>query len=145
MTPKTAFSVLFLSTYHASSTSEPMERYFASMFAGYFDQANSQPGCAAIKAMLRGDRKISRKLLQHYRDLKHPRCPRKLEEDLSSLLDCCFVEAFRRKALDWALEAYLNVIPEADAKDLRQIIGSKELSYKWTCLTWHALCGDHYE
>lgn len=145
MTPKTAFPGLFLGTYHASSTREPMERYFASMFASYFDQKNSQPGCAAIKAILRGDRKISRKLLQHYRDLKHPRCPQKLEEDLSALLGCCFVEASRRKALDRALEAYLNVIPEADAKDLHQIINSKDLSFKWTCLAWHALCGDCYE
>lgn len=138
------FGNLLRSTYAASEATEPIERYYASMFASYYDQTDSQPGSAAVNAMARGDRAVPRKLLHHYRNTNHPRCPPTLAEDLSVLVDCFFWDAVRRKALRHMLEAFLLDIPAADAEDLRHILCAADLVQMWTCLTWYALCGDYY-
>ena len=144
MTKDTLFGHLFGAVYDASGTTEPVERFFACMFAGYFNQSNRQPSCAAVRGILAGKNKVPRKLISCYRDSEHPRCPRKLEEDLSALLENCFWEASRCRTLNRALEFYLSIVPESDAMDLRLLIGSKDLLHEWTCLTWHAMCGDLY-
>lgn len=75
---------------------------------------------------------------------EHPRCPEKIVEDLSVLAECCFVGASRRNALEKALTAFLQTIPNADAEDLIELISGEDLIHRWTCLTWYALCGDLY-
>ena len=96
MKNKTLISQLLYATYDASGTAEPIERYFASMFAGYYSQTDSQPSYTAVQKILLGKSKVRRKLLNHYRDPSCPRCPKKLAQDLSALADCCFAEATRR-------------------------------------------------
>lgn len=141
---KSLFGTLLSSTYAASGAEEPLERYYASMFSGYFSQTDSQPSCASVKSILRGTGTVPRKLLQFYRDSKHPRCPEKIVEDLSVLAECCFAGASRRNALEKALTAFLQTIPNADAEDLIELISGEDLIHRWTCLTWYALCGDLY-
>lgn len=138
------FSILLRSTYAASGTSEPIERYYASMFASFHDQSDSQPGCAAVKAIARGKRVVPRKLLHHYRDPDQPRCPRKLKEDLAALADCCFADTARRGALRHTLDAFLLAVPAADAEDLRHMISTGDLIQMWASLTWYAMCSDHH-
>lgn len=138
----TLFGVLLQNTYTASGTSEPIERYYATMFSSFYDQSDSQPGCTAVMAIVRGTRGASRKLLGHYRDTEQPRCPRKLNEDLTALADCCFADVSRRDALRHVLETFVQMIPAADAKDLCQSIDKDNLIQMWTYLTWYALCGD---
>lgn len=140
----TLFGVLLENTYTASGTSEPIERYYATMFSSFYDQSDSQPGCTAVMAIVRGTREASRKLLGHYRDPDQPRCPRKLKEDLTSLANCCFADAARRDALHHALETFVQIIPAADAEDLRRTMGKDNLIQMWTYLTWYAMCSDHH-
>lgn len=144
MVHKSLFGLLLDLTYIASGSKEPIERYFASMFAGYYDQTDSQPSCAAVKAIARGDRTAPRKLLHHYRDPDQPHCPKKLMKDLSVLAECCFADTSRREKLYHTLEAFLQTIPAADAEDLCHRIPSGDLIHMWSCVTWYALCGDHY-
>lgn len=108
------FGKLLCSTYAASESTEPIERYYASMFASYFDQTDSQPGCAAVNAIARGERTVPRKLLYYYRDPGCSRCPLSLVEDLTSMVDCFFLDAVRCSALQRALERFLTEIPAAD-------------------------------
>lgn len=138
------FGRLLRITYAASEAAEPIERYFASMFAGYYDQIDSQPGSAAVNAIIRGNRAVPRKLLHYYRDPEHPRCPPRLAEDLAALADCFFSDAVRRSTLRQALEAFLQELPAEDAQDLRSSLCREDLVQMWTYLTWYALCGDHY-
>lgn len=138
------FGKLLSSTYVASEATEPIECYYANMFAGYYDQTDGDPIHAAVNAIARGDRTVPRKLLQYYRDPEHPRCPPKLAEDLAALADWFFSETVRRTALRHVLEVFLLEIPLADAEDLRQSLCTADLIQMWTCLTWYAICGDHY-
>lgn len=145
MEQKTLFGSLLGLTYDASGTRESIERYYASMFNSYYTHTDSQPGCAAVQAILQGKTRIPRKLLHHYRDPNCPRCPRKLQENLSALTECCFLEASSRRALRNSLEAYLQSLPQADREDLLDYISDDDLIRLWTVLTWYALCGDRHE
>lgn len=145
MEQKTLFSPLLAGTYDASGTREPIDLYYASMFDSYYAHTDSQPGCAAVQAILQGKSRIPRKLLNHYRDSECPRCPRQLQEDLSALVECCFIEAYCRKPLRNCLEIYLQSLPQADREDLLDYISSDDLIRLWTVLTWYALCGDLHE
>lgn len=145
MRTKTLFGTLLRTTYAASRSAEPLERYYASMFGSYFNQLDAQPSCAAVQAILRGERLPPWKLLRHYRDTTNPRCPCSLKEDLGALVDCCFSGAAQRTKLREALELFLGEIPEEDADDLQQLIESGDIAQMWTCLTWYALCGDLHE
>lgn len=98
------FGKLLCSTYAASESTEPIERYYASMFASYFDQTDSQPGCATVNAIARGDRVVPRKLLYHYHEPVNPRSPSGLVEDLTVMVDCFFSDAIRHDALQRTLE-----------------------------------------
>ena len=138
------FGLLLSRTFAVSGTDDPIERYYASMFASYHDQMDSQPGSTAVNAIARGNRTVPRKLLHHYRNTDYPRCPPKLAEDLSALIDCFFWDAVRHNALRHVLETFLMEIPAADAEDLYQILRAADLVQTWTCLTWYALCGDHH-
>ena len=82
------FGKLLCSTYAASEATEPIERYYASMFASYYDRTDSQPGSAAVNAIARGDRAVPRKLLHHYHDPATPRSPSRLAEDLAAQCGC---------------------------------------------------------
>ena len=138
------FGKLLCSTYAASEATEPIERYYASMFVSYHEQTDSQPSCAAVNAIARKDRAVSRKLMYHYHDLESPRCPSRLAEDLAAMADCFFSDAVRRSALRHTLETFMMEIPAADAEDLGRILCGADLVQMWTCLTWYAICGDHY-
>lgn len=144
MTRSRLFGPLLACTYHASGTAEPLERYYASMFADFYSETESQPSCTAVRKILTGKSIVSWKILQHYHDSDRPRSPRKLEQDLSALADCCFAEAHRRGLLRKCLEAYLESIPCADQEDLRNQISGDDLIQLWTELTWYALCGDRH-
>lgn len=138
------FSKLLCSTYAASEATEPIERYYASMFASYHEQTDSQPSCTAVNAIARGDRAVSRQLMHHYHDSASPRCPSRLAEDLAAMADCFFSDAVRRSTLRHTLETFLMEIPAADAEDLRHFLCGADLVQMWTCLTWFAICGDHH-
>lgn len=112
------------------------------MFSGYYSLMDTQPSCATVRAILLGKVRAPKRLLRHYLDLDCPRCPRKLEEDLSSLAECCFVDAARRNALRNCLETYLQSLPQADREDLLYFFDGDDLMRLWTGLTWYALCGD---
>lgn len=137
------FGRLLCGTYNASGSTEPIERYYASMFASYYDRTDSQPGSATVNAIARGDRVVPRKLLYHYHEEVNPRSPSGLVEDLTAMVDCFFSDAVRYGALQRTLEQFLTEIPAADAEDLRNILCEADLGQKWTCLTWYAMCGDH--
>ncbi len=137
------FGKLLCSTYAASGATEPIERYYASMFASYYDRTDSQPGSAAVNVIARGDRAVPRKLLHHYHNPAAPRSPSRLAEDLAAMADCFFSDAVRRGALRHALEEFLTEIPAADAEDLRHFCGADPVQI-WTCLTWYSLCFDHH-
>lgn len=134
------FGILLCSTYAASNTREPIERFFASMFGSYYELIGGQPSCATVNAIARGKQTVSNKILRYYWDVNHPRCPEKLMEDLTALAACCFVGATRRKALRYALDAFLNAIPPEDSADLREILCAEDLMQMWTCLIWYAIC-----
>ena len=136
------FGALLNITYAAGGAVEPIERFYSSMFASYFACADSQPGCAAVKAIARGKGHVPRKLLHHYRDPDCPRCPAKLQEDLCTLANCCFIDAVRRNALRNGLTRYLQSLPAADAEDLLAHAADADLIQLWTRLTWYAVCGD---
>ena len=138
------FGKLLCSTYAASEATEPIERYYASLFASYYDQTDSQPSCTAVSAIARGDRAVPRKLLKHYHDPANPRFPSRLAEDLAAMADCFFSDAVRRCALRHALGAFLAELPMADAEDVCRILSRADLMQMWTCLTWYAICGDHH-
>lgn len=142
MKSTTLFGLLLSRTFAVSGTADPIERYYASMFASYFDWLDSQPSCAAVKAIAKGACPAPRKLLRFYRDGDHPRCPKKLAEDLSAHLDSCFLSAARRTALRTSLESFLRNLPAEDATDILSDAGT--LSQLWSCLTWYALCADQY-
>lgn len=142
MDQNTLFGSLLDGTYHASGTAEPLERYYASMFADFYSKTDSQPSCTTVRKIAAGKSAVPWKVLQHYRDLDRPRYPRKLEQDLSALADCCFVEAHRREFLRKCLEDYLERIPHADKEDLVHQFSLDNLIQLWTGLTWYALCGD---
>lgn len=137
------FGLLLHQTYVLSGINDPIERYYASMFASYFDWLDSQPSCASVKAIAKGMCPAPRKLLRFYRDASHPRCPEKLVEDLSALLDSCFHSSSRRTALRMSLEAFLKELPIEDAADILADAG--DLAQLWGYLTWYALCSDQYE
>lgn len=143
MIRNTLFAPLLASTYEASGTTEPIERFYACLFDSYFSKIESQPSCATVHAILQGKTKVPRKLLRHYRDPNCPRYPEKLAQDLSALAECCFLGASRRNALRNALEDYMDLLPQADRNDLLAFVASDDLIRLWTVLTWYALCGDH--
>lgn len=140
----TLFGKLLKTTCEAGGIMEPIERYYASMFASYYEQTDSQPSSAAVNAIAQRRHSVPRKLLKFYRDVEQPRCPVKLAEDLAALAECCFPDTVRRSALRHALEAFLQDIPAADAEDIQQILCADDLIQMWTCLTWYAICGDHH-
>ena len=142
---KTFFGTLLCSAYSASASREPLERFYAGMFASYFDWLDSQPGCAVVKRIAQGERLPPYKLLRFYRDERNPRCPKKMKEDLAAVMYSCFSEASQCAGLRAALEAFLDWIPQEDAEDLRLAAGSGDLAQLWTYLTWYALCGDYCE
>lgn len=142
MDATTLFGPLLTRTFAVSGTSDPIERYYASMFSSYFDWLDSQPSCAAAKAIAKGTCPVSRKLLRFYRDVSHPRCPAKLVEDLSALLGSCFLSAARRTALRTSLDAFLKELPAEDAADI--LADAKDLAQLWGYLTWYALCADQH-
>lgn len=129
-------------TYHAGNGTEPIERFYASMFGSYYDKTGSQPSCAAVNAILRGTQLPPRKLLRCYSDPEHPRCPEKLRGDLEALMDTCFADGVRRGALRRGLEAYLGTQPPEEATDLRGIL-AEDLTQNWAILCWHALTVDY--
>ena len=139
---KTLFGTLLRTTYAASGGGEPLERFYAGVFASYFDHRDAQPGCAAVQAILRGERLPPWKLLQFYRDTQNPRCPDRLQEDLAALVACCFLGATQCAKLREALDAFLAAIPREDAADILQNVVSGDVVQLWTCLTWYALCSD---
>ena len=142
MIPTSLFGALLDITYAASGAVDPIECYYASMFASFYDQSDSQPSCAAVKAIARGKGHVPRKLLHHYRDPDCPRCPAKLQEDLHALAYCCFPDAVRRNALRSGLTRYLQSLPAADAEDILAHAADADLIQLWTRLTWYAICGD---
>lgn len=137
------YSKLLAITYEASGSQEPIERFYASQFGSYFESYGSQPGCAAVNAILRGTRLPPRKLLRFYSDPEHPRCPEKLRGDLEALIETCFADGVRRRALRRGLEAYVSALPPAEAADLREILVAENLAQTWACLIWHALTVDY--
>lgn len=145
MTQNPLFGHLLGCIYDASGTTEPIERYYASMFASYFSQIDSQPSCAAVQAILQGKSKAPRKLLHYYWDPSCPSCPEKLAQDLSALADCFFWGVSDQETLRKCLESYLHILPEEDREDLLNYIPCDDLIRLWTGLTWYALYGDHHE
>jgi len=139
----TLLGQLLSQTFAVSGTADPIERFYASMFASYFEQLDRQPSCAAVKAIVKGACPAPRMLLRFYRDGCHPRCPEKLVEDLSAFLGSCFYSAVRRTALRTSLEAFLKELPVEDAADILADAG--DLSQLWASLTWYALCADQHE
>jgi len=137
------FGLLLSRTFAVSGTDDPIERYYASMFASYFDWLDSQPSCTAVKAIARGKRSVPPKSLRFYWDASHPRCPKILTEDLAALLACCFYSVAQRTALRTSLEAFLKELPAEDAADILADAG--DLAQLWASLTWYALCADQYE
>lgn len=140
MRSNTLLGNLLVSTYEASGTGEPMERYYATMFARYFDLTGKQSGCAAVRAILRGNPPALRGLRCCYQDPKNPRCPELLQTDLEALADCCFPDGIRRSRLRQALQDCLSQIPEADVRDMEPLFVGGDLILMWACLTWYALC-----
>lgn len=130
--------------YHTAQTKEPIERFYSSMFAAYYDQIDAQPTNATVNAILKGERYPSRRLIVCYHDPRHPRCPDKLLEDWVALLDTCFADADRCRALRQALKDYLNTIPKPERADLHDIWG-EDLAQNATILTWYAICADYDE
>lgn len=144
MSQNSLFGRMLGCTYDASGTTEPIERYYASMFVSYYTLTDSQPSCAAVQAILRGKSKAPRKLLHYYWDPCCPRCPKKLVQDLFSLADCFFRSASNQKNLRNCLESYLNILPVEDREDLLHDIPCDDLIRLWAGLTWYALYGDHH-
>ena len=145
MSENTLFGSLLGATYRASGTNDPLELYYATMFAEFFAVADSQPSCSRVQKILRGKSKVPWKVLQFYHDPDNPRCPGKLAQDLSALADYYFRRANHREALRNCLLVYLENLPEADQEDLVSEIPDDDLIGLWTRLTWYALCGDHHE
>ena len=144
MQTTTLFGQLLSQTFTVSGTNDPMERYYASMFASFFDWQDSQPSCASVRAIARGEQTVPRKLLRYYRDAAHPRCPEKLLADLEALTDCCFLDAGKRRALQDVLEQFWASLPKEDSQDLHQLICGRNLVQMWASLTWYALCADQH-
>lgn len=137
------FATMLKITYNASGSLEPIERFFASMFGGYYDKTGSQPGCTAVNAILRGTQLPPRKLLRYYSDPEHPRSPEKLQSDLGVLIDICFADGVRQRALRRVLEDYVSALPPEEAADLWEILTAEDLAQTWACLIWHALTVDY--
>lgn len=136
------FAALLEITYHASGSSQPIERFYSSQFGSYFDKTGTQPSCTAVNAILRGTQLPPRKLLRCYSDPEHPRCPAKLRDDLEALMDTCIADGVKRGALRRGLEAYLGTLPPAEAADLRGIL-AEDPAQNWAILCWHALTVDY--
>lgn len=136
------FAAFLNACYHAAQAKEPIERFYASLFSSYYDQIDTQPTNATVNAILKGERYPSRRLVVYYHDPRHPRCPDKLLGDWVALLDTCFADAGRRRALRQALRDYLNTIPKPERADLQEILG-EDLAQNATILTWYAICGDY--
>ena len=136
------FATLLNVCYRAARTEEPIERFYSSMFAAYYDQIDTQPTNGTVNAILRGRSLPSRRLVIYYHDPSHPRCPDKLLGDWEALLDSCFVSVCHRRTLRQALKDYLNAIPKQEYDDLRDILG-EDLAHNATILTWYAICGDY--
>lgn len=139
------FGLLLCQTFAVTGASDPIERYYACMFASYYDWQDCQPSCALVRAIAKGKQSVPRKLMRFYRDEIHPRCPEKLRSDLEALTDCCFLGTLKRGALRDVLERFWATLPEEDALDLRQLIRTENLAQMWACLTWYALCVDSHE
>lgn len=137
------FAALLEITYHASGSSQPIERFYSSQFGSYFDKTGTQPSCTAVNAILRGTQLPPRKLLRCYSDPEHPRCPAKLRDDLEALLGTCFTDVVRRGALRRGLEVYVSTLPSEEAEDLREILTAGDLAHNWAVLCWHALTVDY--
>lgn len=138
------FATFLNSCYHAAQTKEPIERFYGSMFAAYYNQIDTQPTNATVNAILIGERYPSRRLVVCYHDPRHPRCPDKLLGDWVALLDTCFASAGRRSALRQALSDYLDFLPKPERVDLQDILG-EDLAQNATILTWYAICADYDE
>lgn len=136
------FSRLLFISFAASGKAEPIELFFSTLFQSYYEAAGTQASAATVSAIIHETRLPSRKLLAFYRDPAHPRHPEKLRQDLEALLDICFADAIRRKALRQALEHYWENIPAVERADLLEIL-SGELAHDLACTVWYALCGDY--
>ena len=137
------FATILKIAYNASGRQEPIERFFASMFGSYYEKTGSQPSCAVVNAILRGIQLPPRKLLRYYSDLAHPRCPEKLRCDLQALIETCFADGVRRRALRRVLEDYVSTWAPEEAADLRKILAADDLAQNFAVLCWHALTVDY--
>lgn len=135
------YAQLFQMCFSASGEAQPMEQFYETMFAGFYDKENSQPSAGTVSRVARGVRYPSRRMLRHYRDPQNPRCPSLLQEDLTALLDTCFADAFRSRALRQALEHYLTGLSTEERMDVKEIMNG-DLAHDFTCVTWAAITGD---
>lgn len=138
------YAQLFQACFAASGETEPMERFYGIMFTGFYDKENSQPSAGTVSRVARGVIHPSRKMLRYYRDPQNPRCPSLLQEDLTALLDTCFADALRSRALRQALERYLGALSPAECTDVKGIM-TGDLAHDFTCVTWAAITGDYDE
>lgn len=138
------YAQLFQMCFAASGEAQPMEQFYETMFAGFYDKENSQPSAGTVSRVARGARCPSRRMLRHYRDSRNPRCPALLQEDLTALLDTCFCDALRSRALRQALECYLGALSPEERSDIKEILIG-DLAHDFTCIIWSAITGDYDE
>ena len=138
------YAQLFQMCFSASGEAQPMEQFYETMFAGFYDKENSQPSAGTVSRVARGVCYPSRRMLRHYRDSRNPRCPSALQEDLTALLDTCFADALRSRALRQTLEHYLTGLPSEERMDVKEIMNG-DLAQDFTCVTCAAITGDYDE
>ena len=137
------FAKLFTCVYHACGSRERIEQFLATWFATYYEAIGTQPSNSTARNIVRELELPPRRLLSFYQDTKNPRCPQQLREDVDALVDCCFADGVRIRALRRCLAEYLSTLDSLEREDLMEILRLEDLVQTLTCLTWHASCGDH--
>ena len=137
------FAKLFTCVYHACGSGERIEQFLATWFATYYEDIGTQPSNSTARNIVRELELPPRRFVSFYQDTKNPRCPQRLREDVDALVDCCFADGVRIRALRRCLAEYLSTLDSLEREDLMEILRLEDPVQTLTCLTWYAICGDH--
>lgn len=137
------FAKLLSCVYHACGSGERIEQFLATWFATYYEAIGTQPSNSTARNIVRELEPPPRRLLSFYQDSDHPRCPQDLWKDVAALVDCCFPDGMRMRALRGCLAEYLDALEPLEREDLMEALRLEDPVQTLTCLTWYAICGDH--
>ena len=137
------FAKLLDCVYHACGSGERIEQFLGTWFSTYYDAMGTQPSNSTARNIVRELDLPPHRLLSFYQDPDHPRCPQRLREDVAALVDCCFSDGVRIRALRRCLADYLAALEPLEREDLMEVLCLEDPVQTLTCLTWYASCGDH--